>query len=95
MRLRTYLLLALTVASGTGIALFSMYADGMYSAICLFFFPFFSLLMFASVAYDIARPPVGGVVLLEEEPAGLQAMSLPVELVSTNVAATRRATTLY
>lgn len=31
MRLRTYLLLA--VAAGTGIALFSMYADGMYSAL--------------------------------------------------------------
>lgn len=56
MRLRTYLLLALTVASGTGIAVFSMYADGMYSAICLFFFPFLSLLMFASIAFDIARP---------------------------------------
>jgi hypothetical protein len=58
MRLRTYLLLALAVASGTGIAVFSMYADGMYSAICLLFFPFFSLLMFASIAFDIARPRV-------------------------------------
>jgi hypothetical protein len=56
MRLRTYLLLALAVASGTGIAVFSMYADGMYSAICLLFFPFLSLLMFASIAFDIARP---------------------------------------
>jgi hypothetical protein len=54
-------MLALTVASGSGMGVFSMLADGMYSAIFLFFFPFLSLLMFASIAFDIANPHVAAV----------------------------------
>jgi len=39
MRLRTIILILLTVLLGTGMGVFASLGDGIYSAICLFFYP--------------------------------------------------------
>jgi len=58
LRLRTIILLVLTCLCGLGIAGLSFFKDGMYSALCLFAFPFLVALMYLVVVIDIAKPPV-------------------------------------
>ena len=57
LRLRTIILLGLTGLCGLGIAALSVFNDGMYSALCLFAFPFLVALMYLVVVIDIANPP--------------------------------------
>lgn len=66
-RRRTILLLALMVASGALMGVLSSFEDGLYTAICLFMFPFLIALMFLAIGYDVVNPPPRS---LRREPAG-------------------------
>lgn len=57
LRFRTKLLLLSIFVFGIGIGLLSGFADGAYSAICLFALPIVVALTGASVIADLGKPP--------------------------------------
>jgi hypothetical protein len=58
LRFRTKLLLLSLIIFGVGIGVLSPFAEGAYSAICLFFLPLVVALSGASIIADFSRPVV-------------------------------------